>query len=302
MLLCTRTHFVHDLTKYLAGEEGPGSETERKQLGAEMSQRIREYAADETGLSPGPEVWTWQGSNAAKIECNVDEKGEYTKIVPGNAPLPGQRVVYVDGGFDLFSSGHIEFLKQVGKAEEEVGRLNGWYQADQIDKRKQEHGKDYSPAFIVAGVHDDHVINHWKGLNYPIMNIFERGLCVLQCRYIDSVIFSAPFSPNLSYLQKLACYGTPDAVYHGPTTFMPLTYDPYLASKKLGIFKEIGNHDFGHVNAEEIVKRILKSRDAFEARQRMKGEKAVGEEAVRMREQMEQEALKMQSEREKAAQ
>jgi ethanolamine-phosphate cytidylyltransferase len=34
-------------------------------------------------------------------------------------------------------------------------------------------------------VHDDEVINHWKGVNYPIMNIYERGLCVLQCK-VDS--------------------------------------------------------------------------------------------------------------------
>jgi len=35
---------------------------------------------------------------------------------------------------------------------------------------------------VMAGIHDDIVINQWKGLNYPIMNIFERGLCLLQCK------------------------------------------------------------------------------------------------------------------------
>ena len=296
MLLCTKTHFIRDLTKVLAGEEGPGSEAERKALGQEMSRRIKEYAADTSGLEPGPEVWTWHGSNAAKVDCNIDEKGDFVKVVPGIAPLPGQRIVYVDGGFDLFSSGHIEFLKQVVQAEEYLSRSNGWYEASPVDQRRREQGREYSPAFIIAGVHDDHVINHWKGLNYPIMNIFERGLCVLQCRHIDAVVFSAPFSPNVSYLESLP-YGTPAAVYHGPTTFMPLTYDPYLAPKELGIFKEIGNHEYGNVNAAEIVQRILKSRDAFEARQKMKGEKAVGEEAVRRREQMEQEALQLAKER-----
>jgi ethanolamine-phosphate cytidylyltransferase len=43
-------------------------------------------------------------------------------------------------------------------------------------------GEDYGPIFLVAGIHDDEVINQWKGINYPIMNIFERGLCVLQCK------------------------------------------------------------------------------------------------------------------------
>jgi ethanolamine-phosphate cytidylyltransferase len=31
-------------------------------------------------------------------------------------------------------------------------------------------------------VHSDEAINDYKGINYPIMNIFERGLCVLQCK------------------------------------------------------------------------------------------------------------------------
>ena len=71
---------------------------------------------------------------------------------------------------------------------------------------------------------------------------------------------------------------------------MPLTYDPYIAAKKLSIYKEIGNHEFQNVNAGDIVQRILKSREMYEARQRAKGEKAAAEEAVKRREAMEEEA------------
>ena len=70
---------------------------------------------------------------------------------------------------------------------------------------------------------------------------------------------------------------------------MPLTYDPYTAPKEMGIYKEIGQHDFANVNAGEIVQRIMKSRDMYEERQRVKGMKGVGEEAQRRREQMEEE-------------
>ena len=65
---------------------------------------------------------------------------------------------------------------------------------------------------------------------------------------------------------------------------MPLTYDPYGDAKRLGIYQEIGSHDFQNVNAREIVQRILRSRDMYEARQRAKGEKAVTEEEVLRRE------------------
>lgn len=182
MLLCTRNHFVKSVKGTLAGEEGFGSPEERKTSATDLLQRIKDYATDESGLQPGPQVWTWTGSGTAKMDHVVQEPGIFETLVDGKGPKPGQRVVYVDGGFDLFSSGHIAFLRKVMELEEKLGRQNGWYEVDQTTKRLKDFNEDYSPAYIVAGIHDDDVINHWKGLNYPIMNIFERGLCVLQCR------------------------------------------------------------------------------------------------------------------------
>ena len=181
MLLCTRTHFIKSLTRVLAGEEGSGTEIERKAGGAAMTERMKLYATDKTGLKPGADVWFWGASKAAREEHTEEERGSFSALVQGTTPKPGQRVVYVDGGFDLFSSGHIEFLVQVIKAEEQLGRDEGWYSKEAVQERLGK-GEDYGPVFVVAGVHDDEVINHWKGVNYPIMNIYERGLCVLQCK------------------------------------------------------------------------------------------------------------------------
>lgn len=274
MLLCTRTHFIRSLTDEIEGKTDGAPDPKRTAAGAEMLERIRDYATNETALQPGAEVWTWAGSQLVTSGGESSEAGSFTKLVAGNGPRAGQRIVYVDGGFDLFSSGHIEFLKRVYEAEK-------------------------GEAYIVAGVHNDEVINHWKGLNYPIMNIFERGLCVLQCRYIHAVVFGAPFAPSQPYLQGMPL-GKVDAVYHGPTTFMPSTYDPYVDAKNMGIFREIENHSYAHVNAAEIVSRIMKGRQAFEERQRRKGEKAVGEEAVRQREILEKEQAALEAERRSA--
>ena len=314
MLLCTKAHFIKSLANVLAGEEGSGSGEERKKTGEEMRQRIKDYATDETGLQPGPEVWSWNGSGTAKTDDSVEEAGSFEKMVQGKVPRAGQRVVYVDGGFDLFCSGHVEFLRQVHLVEDELGRKSGWYNPDAQEKRIQDHGEDFGPAYIVAGGHDDAVINQWKGGNYPIMNIFERGLCVLQCRvrispsqslihemtksasqYIHSIVFSAPFTPSQPYLNSLP-YSTPHAVYHGPTAFIPLTYDPYTAPKEMGIFHQVGQHDFQNVDAGEIVMRIMRSRAAYEERQRMKGVKAEGEELVRQREEQEKKLREMEKE------
>ena len=197
MLLCTRGHFIKSLTRVFDGLEGSGNAAERQQVGSEMRARIKDYATDHTGKQPGAEVWSWSGSQAAKAEPDTEEAGVYSKMVDGKAPRAGQRVVYVDGGFDLFSSGHIEFLRQVVKAEEALGRKNGWYEEATRRHRVEEFGEDFEPAYIVAGIHDDEVINHWKGVNYPIMNIYERGLCVLQCRVGNSSILG--LSKQTSY-------------------------------------------------------------------------------------------------------
>jgi ethanolamine-phosphate cytidylyltransferase len=255
MLLCTKSHFIRSLTDSIQGKSEPAS---GEQSGQRMLERIRSYATDQTGLNPGCEVWTWKSSLEAKLESDVADAGAFSKLVDGVGPKPGQRIIYVDGGFDLFSSGHIEFLKRVSEAEG-------------------------GSAYVVAGVHDDHVINHWKGLNYPIMNIFERGLCVLQCKYVQAVVFGAPFSPSKPYLDAIPA-GKIDAVYHGPTSFMPLTYDPYTDAKAMGLYREVGSHDFANVNAGEIVLRIMKGREAFEERQRRKGQKAVVENEARQKE------------------
>lgn len=179
MLLCTKTHFIKSLSRVLAGQEGPGSSEDRLRIAEGMSQRIKDYATDESGLRPGPVVLNWISPTPGHA---IHEEGMFQFMVNGKAPLPGQRVSYVDGGFDLFSSGHIEFLRRVVAVEEKDGRVSGWFEEAATKKRVLECGDNYGPSYIVAGVHDDEVINQWKGLNYPIMNIFERGLCVLQCR------------------------------------------------------------------------------------------------------------------------
>ena len=271
MLLCTKTHFIKSLTDEIEGKSNSKSNPERVQAGVSMLQRIKDYATDETALKPGSEVWTWGPGKQANSAAQTNEAGIFSQLVPGNGPKPGQRIVYVDGGFDLFSSGHIEFLKRVNEAEQ---------------------GK----AYIVAGVHNDAVINHWKGLNYPIMNIYERGLCVLQCRYVHAVVFGAPFAPSKPYLEAMPL-GKVSAVYHGPTSFMPSTYDPYTHAKEMGILREIEGHPYAHVNAGDIVQRIMKGRQAFEERQRRKGEKAIGEEAARQREIMEEQQAAIEEER-----
>lgn len=115
--------------------------------------------------------------------------------------------------------------------------------------------------------------------------LFLSQLTTMQ--YVSAMIFGAAFVPDSTVLQSLPYKVS--AVYHGPTASACTHEDLYADAKKLGLFREVPEHKYAHINATEIVGRIMKSRDMYEERQRVKGVKGIGEEAVRRREEMERE-------------
>lgn len=235
MLLCTKTHHIKDLGALLLGKDGE-----------DMLEMMRNYASDEFGaVGRGPPVLEYMPT--APRSCRT--------LVHGLMPAMGRRIIYVDGGFDLFTPGHIEFLRLVKKEATAAGE---------------------SEPYIVAGLHSDRVINYWKGLNYPIMSLFERAMCVLQCRFIDALVLEAPFIPDAEFLDAIGetFGGELEAVYHGPTAFMEGEEDTYQEAKERGIYREVGSHRWADVNAGVIVRRILNERERYEERQRKKGFKA----------------------------
>ncbi|ORX72230.1 Nucleotidylyl transferase [Linderina pennispora] len=124
-------------------------------------------------------------------------------------PKPGDKVVYVDGAFDLFHAGHIEFFKRARQLGD----------------------------YLLVGIHDDQTVNAVKGGNFPVMNLQERVLGVLQCRYVDEVIIGAPFSVTKDVLESVYHVSV---VVHGASD-QPLDIDgtdPYALPKELGIYRE----------------------------------------------------------------
>ncbi|QIW97376.1 hypothetical protein AMS68_002894 [Peltaster fructicola] len=346
MLLCTKTHHIDALLAMLDGKEGKGGEEERIARGTDARRRLHEYAAAPNGKDPLVQIFSFtprhRGPERRRSSVRQDSspsqsdagRGVFSPLVTGVEPKAGQRIVYVDGGFDLFSSGHIAFLHTVFDLEDKHAQERGWYTPDAKAKRI-ESGSDYPPAYIIAGIHDDTTINYHKGINYPIMNMVERGLCVIQCRYIHTVVFNAPHTPSKAYLSTLppvtqAGKQHPDVVYHGSTSSMPMlppspvlrrpatartdstasvastksvtskpNLDTYADARSLGIFVETQPHAFQGVTTEQIVQRILDNRIQYEERQRKKGMKVVGEEAAWQREKLEKEAEAKKLEREK---
>ncbi|KAJ3345912.1 Ethanolamine-phosphate cytidylyltransferase [Entophlyctis luteolus] len=178
----------------------------------------------------------------------------------GREPKPTDRVVYVDGAFDLFHVGHIEFLR-----------------------RAKEQG-DY----LLVGIHDDDVVNQTMGSAYPIMNLHERALSVLQCKYVDEIIMGAPYSVTKDVLNKVCKISV---VCHEKDTLYEMDVDgsdPYKKRmqlpKELGIYREIeGTED--EISTETIIDRIFANRKLYEARNRRKLEKAALEEKMLLQQQ-----------------
>lgn len=191
MLLLQKSHFIRSLWEELNSipsdrEDQKDANDERKRRELYARHMLRTYASDETGTKPGVNVYIAKLSTSTATGTSV----EYDTFLSACPPLPGQRIVYVDGGFDLFSSGHIEFLRQVCKIERQSAEADGWHAEAASKIRISEHGRDYERAHVVVGMHEDLEINRNKGGNYPIMNVFERGLCVLQCKVSWILLFS----------------------------------------------------------------------------------------------------------------
>ncbi|KAI9333305.1 hypothetical protein BDR26DRAFT_868535 [Obelidium mucronatum] len=169
----------------------------------------------------------------------------------GKEPQPTDKIVYVHGAFDLFHVGHIEFLK----AAKALG------------------------DFLIVGVHDDETVNHCYSSSFPIMNVHERVLSVLQCRYVDEVVISAPHRVTDEVLNKI---GKVSIVAHPANTPYALTInglDPYYIPKELGIFVEV-EHPLSEMTTQTVMDRIIANRALYEARQAKKMGKAAVEEEL----------------------
>jgi len=131
----------------------------------------------------------------------------------GRDAKPDDKIVYMDGGFDLFHPGHIDILKR----------------AKQLG------------TYLIVGVHSDQVVNTKKGFGYPIMNLHERVLSVLSCRFVDEVIIGAPWEPTEEMIRNyrisiVVCGTVTDPGITTDSTI--LEFDPYKIPKKLGILKK----------------------------------------------------------------
>lgn len=156
----------------------------------------------------------------------------------GKTPKPDDKVVYVAGAFDLFHVGHLDFL---------------------------EKAKKYGD-YLIVGLHTDPVVNRYKGSNYPIMNLHERVLSVLACKYVSEVVIGAPYTVT----KELMDHFKVNIVVHGNTPVMNEENgsDPFTIPKFQNKFVVVDSAN--DMTTERIVDRIISNRLEYEARNQNK--------------------------------
>ncbi|KAL9645078.1 hypothetical protein ABK040_004569 [Willaertia magna] len=158
-------------------------------------------------------------------------------------PKPGAKIVYVDGAFDMFHTGHIEYLKEAKKFGD----------------------------YLVVGLHEDKIVSQYKGAHLPIMNVHERLLSVLSCRYVDDVIIGAPFIVTQDMIDVMKISVVVCGTVQDPE---PHQVDPYELPKKLGIFQQIQSPR-PELTTTTIINRIIDNAKRYEERNRKKEAKEV---------------------------
>lgn len=155
------------------------------------------------------------------------------------APKPWARIVYVDGGFDLFHVGHIHVLRKA----RELG--------------------DY----LIVGLYEDETINRLRGKNYPIMNLNERMLGLLSCRYVDEVVLGVPLVITEELLNNFHI----SLVVCGDGVKKEEEEECYSVPIQRGILKKVSS---GYpLTTDFVIERVLRNRVAYLTRQEAKVKK-----------------------------
>ncbi|ODV89793.1 hypothetical protein CANCADRAFT_4419 [Tortispora caseinolytica NRRL Y-17796] len=188
------------------------------------------YASAADGRSP-----------LVQVDLNLSQTGfELRNLVKGDLPTYPNGCIYLDGSWDLFHTGQIEFLRRVGEIAQQ------------------------SQKGVIVGIFSDADCE-------PVMNLIERGLCVMQCRYVSRVILNVPLYATDAMSAQIGA----NEVYHGARPVEPINRYSRLSCPVNQI-----DHDYRDMSTETIIDRVRSNRLQYEERQKRKNAKAAVEAAL----------------------
>jgi len=244
MLLCTRNHHLdgHPVengeSSSMNGDASPSQDSDDSPANVPLPRLASSSLKGDTVLSLAA------GSNVnqpfTRVSTFLPTTRRLLQFSGGARALKaGDKVVYMDGAFDMFHCGHIETLR----AAKEMG------------------------DFLLVGIHDDATVNLHRGRNFPIMNLHERTLSVLSCRYVDEVIIGAPWTVTEDMIKtmniSLVVHGT-----HYDENETEKMEDAYAVPKRMGMFVKVESKS--NLSVLDILDRIVNNRGQYLKRQAKK--------------------------------
>ncbi|XP_073062686.1 ethanolamine-phosphate cytidylyltransferase-like [Primulina eburnea] len=180
--------------------------------------------------SPGSEESQAKGGHISHF---LPTSRRIVQFSNGTVPGPNYRVVYIDGAFDLFHAGHVEILKKARQLGD----------------------------FLLVGIYTDQTVSELRGTHFPLMNLHERSLSVLACRYVDEVIIGAPLEVTKDMITTFNI----SLVVHGTVTednrFSNGNSDPYAVPKSMEIFKILESPK--DITTTSIAQRIIANHEIY---------------------------------------
>jgi ethanolamine-phosphate cytidylyltransferase len=155
---------------------------------------------------------------------------------PPRELTPDDRVVYVQGVFDLIHAGHVAFI---------------------------EKAKALGP-FMVVGVLDDAASASALGEGFPILSAQERLLMLLALRYVDDVVIvkGVAFTQQMLYQvdPAVVAVGSPDGELAG---------EDFAIAERLGIVVRLPN-EHPELSAKKVAIRVLENYELYVAKNKKK--------------------------------
>merc|ERR1712087_762622 len=224
------THLIQrlvDAAKHSQRELALRANTDSKDSNKEEKPRRGSIVMDEEKTAHIESTSSWSSflASTSRISAFSNDR----------TPSKGDTVVYIDGVFDLFHVGHISALKEA--------KAKG--------------------TFLVVGLYDDETVRARKGPFFPLMNLQERVLNVLSCKYVDDILIGAPWTITKQVLKSL---NVSVFVVSENTQFASDEMERYDVPKEMGVFEEMETET--HFTTDLLMESIVEGQEQLERQNR----------------------------------
>lgn len=117
---------------------------------------------------------------------------------------------------------------------------------------------------MIVGIHGDAVVNKRRGMNLPLMNLHERVLSVLGCRFVDDVLIDAPYVVTPEMISSLNISEVVHGTVSDETEELHDKHVRYEHARAANIFTVIESPSSFKI--EHIMKRIQRNQEVFQAK------------------------------------